>query len=184
MDFFKSSIKENKYTDICPLRIKRLFSYKDYDYLITIFVPSLKYTIRGFYFNTLNPKHNNHLFLYPNNSHKNKMNKMTTTSQTKSDPSSKCVSKIGTTTIVKMKTFEIRKTMQPEVFDLYCLNEGVISKYSCARISTLKISKLIYRLFSERETVYVNCKFNSNFNKWEPFEESDRDKLCDIKYLN
>ena len=82
-----------------------------------------------------------------------------------------------------MKTFELRKTIQPEIYDLYCLDNDKLVKYDVARVSTLKISKMIYRLFNDKKEVYVNCKFNSKFNKWEPFEEGESEKLCDIKYL-
>ena len=169
--------KEDDIKDICPLRIKKIFAYSDYDKLVTMFIPNLKYSIRGLYFNTLNPKHNNHLFLYPNRpKNTSTSNKKTLTQNTKS--------KIGETSTVKIKTFELRKTIQPEIYDLYCLDNKEIVKYDVARISTLKISKLIYRLFSEKDIVYVKCKFNSKFNKWEPYDECDKDKLCDIKYLN
>lgn len=137
-------------------------------------IPNLKYGVRGLYFNTLNTKHNNHLFLYPNTNSKTN-NKQSIVKEKK---------KVGTPQdIIKMKTFELRKTIQPEIYDLYCLDNGKKVKYDLARISTLKVSKIIYTLFNENEIVYVNCKFNNKFNKWEPFEKGDQDKLCDVKYL-
>jgi len=54
--------------DICPLVVKRFFSYNEYNELLTQFLPNLKYGVRGLYFNSLNPKHANHLFLYPKES--------------------------------------------------------------------------------------------------------------------
>lgn len=171
------SILGNKYTedlveDICPLRVKQLFTYAEYNKLITMIIPKLNYGIRGLYFNTLNTKHNNHLFLYPNKS------------QTTKPVHFKKETKIGNKQLIKMKTFELRKTIQPEIYDLYCLNESEeLVKYDVARIGTLKISKMIYKLFNDHSTVYVNCKFNDKFNKWEPFEKSEEDKLCNIKYL-
>ena len=47
----------DKHIDICPLIVKKLFLYKDYDFLITKFIPSLSYKTKGLYFNTLNTKH-------------------------------------------------------------------------------------------------------------------------------
>ena len=38
--------------DVCPIRIKKVFTYEDYDILLTQFIPSLTYNIRGLYFNT------------------------------------------------------------------------------------------------------------------------------------
>ena len=59
--------REDKYLDICPLLVKRFFNYNQYNELVTIFLPNLKYGIRGLYFNSINPKHATHLFLYPHN---------------------------------------------------------------------------------------------------------------------
>ena len=180
-DILANKFNEQPNNDICPLRVKKLFTYSQYNELITMFIPSLKYGIRGLYFNTLNTKHNNHLFLYPSNKTNNKNQKSNdniSSIKNKKD-------KIGfkTSEVVKMKTFELRKTIQPEIYDLYCLDNTNLVKYDVARISTLKISKLVFTLFNENETVYVNCKFNTKFNKWEPFEKGESDKLCDIKYL-
>ena len=169
----------DKYMDICPLVVKRLFSYSEYDKLVTQFIPSMTYGIRGLYFNTMNPKHSNQLFLYPKSK-----SKMSPTSGIKDKITIKN-DKIGsqTQTLDKIKVFEIRTTIQPEIYDLYCLDAGNFVKYETARISTLKVSKLIRKLFNENQTVYVSCKFNSKFNKWEPFAESGREKVSDIKYI-
>ena len=56
----------NPELDNCPIRIKKLFTYADYNKMITQFIPRLKYPIRGLYFNTMSKKHSNFLFLYPN----------------------------------------------------------------------------------------------------------------------
>lgn len=178
------SILSNKYTvdkymDICPLIVKRLFSYSEYDKLVTQFIPSMTYGIRGLYFNTMNPKHSNQLFLYPKSK-----SRMSPTSGIKDKITIK-TEKIGSQaqTLDKIKVFEIRTTIQPEIYDLYCIDSGKFVKYDTARISTLKVSKLIRKLFNENQIVYVSCKFNSKFNKWEPFAESEREKVSDIKYI-
>ena len=165
--------------DICPLIVKRLFSYSEYDKLVTQFIPSMTYGIRGLYFNTMNPKHSNQLFLYPKSK-----SRMSPTSGIKDKITIK-TEKIGSQaqTLDKIKVFEIRTTIQPEIYDLYCIDSGKFVKYDTARISTLKVSKLIRKLFNENQIVYVSCKFNSKFNKWEPFAESEREKVSDIKYI-
>ena len=173
--------REDKYMDICPLAVKRLFSYGEYNELLTQFLPNLKYGVRGLYFNSLNTKHANHLFLYPkdnsdNNSknynsikHKNQL-KSTKTTDDKN---------------VRELTFEIKKTIQPEIYDLYYLDETKnMVKYENARISTMKTSKLISKLFKENDEIYVLCKFNSKFNKWEPYNSSEKQKVCSKQDLN
>ena len=62
----KNCYNVDKDFDICPLVVKRLFRYSEYDYLITQFIPSLTYKTKGLYFNTLNTKHGNQLFIFPN----------------------------------------------------------------------------------------------------------------------
>ena len=68
-----NSYNIDKDFDICPLVVKRLFKYSEYDYLITQFIPSLSYKTKGLYFNTLNTKHGNQLFIFPNDRNNNKM---------------------------------------------------------------------------------------------------------------
>ena len=58
---------EDPNMDICPIRVKKLFSYNDFNQLIMQYIPRLEYSIRGLYFNTLNPKHCNQLFIYKEN---------------------------------------------------------------------------------------------------------------------
>ena len=161
--------REDKYIDICPLVVKKLFNYSEYNELITHFLPNLKYNVRGLYFNPLNTKHATHLFLYPQNKD---------TSNTK-DKTKQPTKKEIVYSNKKNLTFEIKATIQPEVYELYCLDETIKSmiKYDNARISGLKTSKLISKLFKEKDRVFVNCKFNDKFAKWEPFEESTEDKI-------
>jgi len=164
---FTDKFVPDKQLDICPLIVKRLFTYKEYSSLLTTFIPKLTYGIRGLYFNSLNPNHRNQLFLYPKNQEKLVAKPKNNSNVTKSI----------------LKTFELRKTIQPEIYDLYCLNDQDIVKFDTARVSTLRISKLITKLFDHNESVFVDCKFNSNFNKWEPQTESTREKLIDIKKI-
>jgi len=166
-DMFSNKYKKDSDVEVCPLVVKRLFSYSEYNELITSFIPKLKYGIRGLYFNSINPKHHNHLFLYPKKKDHIMPNKK------KEINISKDI----------MKTFELRKTIQPEIYDLYCYNEKDIVKFDVARLPSLKITKLVNTLFDKHETVYVECKFNNKFNKWEPVKESIRDKLIDIKKI-
>tara|TARA_B100000787_G_C16169245_1_gene285531 strand:- start:62 stop:1024 length:963 start_codon:yes stop_codon:yes gene_type:complete len=164
---FTDKLVPDKQMDICPMVIKRLFTYSEYSSLLTTFIPKLTYGIRGLYFNSINPKHRNQLFLYPKNQEK---------LVAKPKNNSNIIKSI-------LKTFELRKTIQPEIYDLYCLNGTEIVKFETARVSTLRISKLLTKLFDTNESVFVDCKFNSNFNKWEPQVASDRTKLIDIKKI-
>ena len=151
---------EDIYLDICPLRVKKLFNYSEYNELITQFIPNLSYGIRGLYFNTLNLKHCNQLFMYKN---------------TKKNVIEKKIAKDE-----QIKTFEIRTTIQPEIYDLYCLKETELVRLDVARVSGIKVSKLLRNLFTTDETAYVKCKFNNKFNKWEPFEKGLKEDLDEV----
>lgn len=166
-DMFSNRYKQDSDIELCPLVVKRLFPYSEYNELITSFIPKLKYGIRGLYFNSINPRHNNHLFLYPKPTDNIRPNKK----------------KEATISRDILKTFELRKTIQAEIYDLYCYNDKEIVKFDVARLPSLKTTQLINNMFDNNENVYVECKFNQKFNKWEPVKESIRDKLIDIKKI-
>ena len=145
--------------DICPIRVKKLFSYKEYSKLLTQFMPSLSYKIRGLYFNTLNPKHCNHLFLYTDDVRKTKnvsvrdvvpieQNHITSSSAKKED-----------------NVFEIRTTNEDSIYEIF--KEGETK--GLAHISKMAISKKIRIHFSGNGGgLFMTCKFNTKFDKWEP----------------
>lgn len=148
--------------DICPLRIKKLFKYSDYGRLITQFIPSLTYKIRGLYFNTLNTSHCNHLFMY--NEETKKVRNVTTRTK-------KPETEIQISNAPKNKDadniFVIRKTEKPDIYELFQNddNKGV------AHIGKLQISKKIKKYFETKEesqNIKMLCKFNEGFKKWEP----------------
>ena len=49
--------------DICPIRVKQVYRYSDYDKLILMYIPKYEYEIKGMFFNSLTNKHSNHLFM-------------------------------------------------------------------------------------------------------------------------
>ena len=174
-ELLNKKYREDQHIDICPLVVKKFFNYSQYNELISIFLPNLTYGVRGLYFNSLNTKHANHLFLYPqekdyNKQNSNKSNKKQYESNKKKDYSNKEHTSL---------TFQIKSTIQPEIYDLYYKNEeNDMIKFDTARVANLKSSKLISKLFKENDDVFVNCKFNSKFAKWEPFEASQSDNVC------
>lgn len=153
----KNDFREDPSIDICPLRVKQLFDYSEFSKLITQYIPQLKYNIRGLYFNTLNPKHNNQLFIYKERTNYNpKDNKVQLKKKQTNDNT------------VSSKTFEIKKTLQPEIYDLYKKGD---ERFEVAYVSGLKASRLLKGLFDTKTKVFVKCIFNKKFNKWEPVEE-------------
>jgi hypothetical protein len=57
--------KTDKYLEICPLQIKKLFLYKDIKTLVNDFIPNLSYKCKGLIFYTLNTKNSNYAYLLP-----------------------------------------------------------------------------------------------------------------------
>ena len=58
----------DKYLEICPLQIKKLFLYKDIKKFITEYIPNLSYVCKGIILYTLNNKHSNYAYVIPRDS--------------------------------------------------------------------------------------------------------------------
>jgi hypothetical protein len=55
----------DKYLEICPISVKKLFLYKDIKKMVTEFIPNLSYVCKGIIFYTLNNKHSNYAYIMP-----------------------------------------------------------------------------------------------------------------------
>jgi len=80
--------------------------------------------------------------------------------------------------------FKLKKTNLPDVYELY-LTDGVNDVfYDHAGVSSLETSRLIKSLFPAEKYhyIFVNCKWDPNFLKWEPYRRSTR-KNADSVYL-
>ena len=169
---------KNHELDICPLIVKKLFLYKDYDELITRFIPSLPYKTNGLYFNSLNTKHANQLFLFKtgNNHHSKKsiVKKKENVKQNESQ-NEKSINIV----------LKIEKTEKSDIYNLFCKNRSESHKLGMAHISNLRTSKMIRKLFqgTSDENVLVNCKYNEKFNKYEPISKADTNDISELSSL-
>lgn len=170
----------NKYTidrdmDISPLIVKKLFLYDKYDFLITQFIPSLPYKTKGLYFNSLNTKHANQLFLF-NNDNRNKVRQDKKPSN-KIDINHDTNTNQNTSEENNLKTFRLNKSDKPDIYNIHCKSsdENGTNHVGVACIPNIRTSKLVNKLFKDcgGEFIYVNCKFNSKFNKWEPVSHNN-----------
>ena len=66
MNFLQNTTRKT-HTLICYLLGKETITYNDYDKMMLQYIPKCGYEIKGLYFNSVNPKLSNHLFMYPNN---------------------------------------------------------------------------------------------------------------------
>jgi hypothetical protein len=67
-NIMNNEYQQDKYLEICPLQIKKLFLYKDVRKMITEFIPNLSYSCKGIVFYTMNNKCSNFAFLMPRDS--------------------------------------------------------------------------------------------------------------------
>ena len=176
--------KEDPHFDICYLRVKKLFTYNDYDKMMLQYIPKCGYEIKGLYFNSVNPKLSNHLFMYPNNT-KERRNARAGDADTRGRKngekesassgtgSGSCSGEDGGELQVTA-TFIIKTTDKPDIYNLFCMDGSTISDYGIAYIGKMKTSKMLKKWFSENEAkdCLVSCEFNERFKKWEVKEMS------------
>ena len=67
-NIMNNEYQQDKYLEICPLQVKKLFLYKDVRKMVNEFRPNLSYTCKGIVFYTLNNKCSNFAFLMPRDS--------------------------------------------------------------------------------------------------------------------
>jgi len=207
-DMLTNNYNKNHEIDICPLIVKKLFLYKDYDELITRFIPSLPYKTNGLYFNSLNTKHANQLYLFKNSNDKNKQSKqyankntsnnnnscntknssnMENSSNTKNSSNMENSSNTKNSSTMENIILKIKTTDKSDIYDLYCKNRDEEHKLGIACIPNLRTSKLIRKIMESNENnedVYINCKYNEKFNKYEPISKSSNKIMTDITSLN
>ena len=194
-DILTKNYNKNHEIDICPLIVKKLFLYKDYDELITRFIPSLPYKTNGLYFNSLNTKHANQLYLFKNSNDKNKQSKQYVNKNSNNFNSlhnSTNSNKVSSTNSenssnAKNIVLKIKTTEKSDIYDLYCKKSDEEYKLGIACIPNLRTSKLIRKIMESTENnedVYINCKYNEKFNKYEPISKSSNKIMNDITSLN
>ena len=178
--------KEDPHFDICYLRVKKLFTYNEYDKMMLQYIPKCGYEIKGLYFNSVNPKLSNHLFMYPNNTKERRNahgtdkdggghNTGVKDSTLNGSGSGDNENGVGLQVIA---TFVIKTTDKPDIYNLYCMDGSTISEYGIAHIGKMKTSKMLKKWFTENEgkDCLVSCEFSQRFKKWE-VKEMSREKL-------
>ncbi len=145
---------DNSFTNTCPLFIKKYFDYKDINYALNDFSSNLEYDTRGIYFIPLRVDYSNILYIFPKESNLGK-----------------------TKDIVKTtKCFRIMKTLKPDVYDLYLMDNGNMIKKDIALVQTISLSHILLDYFNDKnydDIILVDCKYNESFKKWEPVSLSE-----------
>jgi hypothetical protein len=171
----------DKYLEVCPIQIKKLFLYKQIKYLIEQFIPTLSYQCKGLIFYTLNNRHTNYAYVMPReqqihikSSHeideivettypdlwKKKHNICDEEITIKSEPIDNNTESINnninneTSITDNNVVFRILKTDIPDIYNLYHLGtDKNLIKNSIALIPNIKISKYLYDTFKQNN----NC---------------------------
>ena len=170
----KNETIESEFTKTCPIQIKKYFDYKDIQNCIDNFIPHLSYQIRGFYFVPLKTTYSKILYLFPrdnNHSQYKKSNQSNQSNHLNQPNQSKKFNKPK-----NYLTFRIMKTLKPDVYELYLKDDDNLIKHSIALVQTIKRSHELVSYFENKnqfDEVFVKCKLNQNFNKWDPFELSN-----------
>ena len=168
-EIFDTKFKQNKYSEVCPIFIKKYFDYKQIKDTYENFIPNLHYNIRGFYFVPLKTEYSKILYLFSkdqslvtNYTQNNKVNKL-----------NKDEKKI---------IFRIMKTLKPDVYELYLKEGDNLVKHGNALIQSISKSHEILKMFENKnqmEEIKVECELNANFNKWVPICLSN-DKITSV----
>lgn len=178
--------------DICPVKVKKVYRYSDYDRLILMYIPKYEYEIKGMFFNSLNNRHSNHLFMMSAPSKKEgytdkrKTRSTAATNETHEAGSAETTPDTsaggGTKSSLDTLVFQVKNTDKPEIYELFAVGEkGVIELNSVALIKKMAVSKKLKEYFSDTEKsggCFCDCKYNSRFNKWEIVGINEKAKIA------
>ena len=76
--------------------------------------------------------------------------------------------------------FKLKKTELPDVYDMYCLNNGIEYNYGIASISTLLLSEKLRILFSTKDEMIWGCSYVKSFRNFVPIKNLVNKKLSSL----
>lgn len=180
-----SEILENMYIadkiSTCSLFIKRYFTYDELDYLMKEFIPKLPYSVRGVYFKPLYIKFKEILYNFNEDLIKKvDRTKMKETHDTFMLKKDLVVPEMQKEIIVQKakqvesdeKLFYVRKSNQPDLFELFASNEATGFEIAC--MNSLSVSKMMKQLFRDcnpNDKIKMMCKMHPKFHKWVPIQQ-------------
>lgn len=175
--------------DCCTFQVKRYFHYHELKHMMDTFIPSLPYTCRGIYFRPLFLKFKDVLFNF-NDALVVKVNRPTfkhvsnfLLKDAAASPSAPPTPTANLSTASSAqslpaldhdgdptKAFYIRKTNQPDVYNLYASPTDSTSQ-GIACVSALATSRMLRQLFAEcsvQDGKWMECQWRESFGKWSP----------------
>ena len=196
-DILTNYYTKDSYLELCPLYVKRMFAYHEYDFIIKKYIPSLNYKTRGLYLEGIR-ENKNYLYLFPRNQKfeiVEDREEVTFVPDTKKEieldfqTKSKYKPEKKIVTDRKNMVFMARKSDQPDIYHLYCLKSGEMSKYGVADSGGLKTSKKMRKFFLDDESgeckdnINISCEYCLSKDKWTPISLTNKriDNLESIK---
>ena len=184
----------NKDIEPCPLMIKKIFMYKDYNKLINNFIPSLSYYCRGLIFNTLSPAHTDYAYIIPRETQikimdvdeiddivkiqhyelwekvQNVNSEITFTKPINVINDKKTIDKDNV-------VFRVLATSISDIYKLYARSDNGLIEYGIALVPNMTSSHYLASIFlddkkseEEKLNICMECKYSAIFDKWEPIE--------------
>ena len=170
--FIESNLLESDFNSICQIQIKKYFDYCDYQYLMDEFIPQLSYSIRGFYLVPVKVEYSKILYLFLRNQNANQEKSV---SHTKNNTKNNTKNKVVKENHAKKKdysVFRLLKTLKPDVYELYQQDDDSLQKKGIALVQTIELSHKLSEYCRSSGEIYVKCRFDRDFKKWEPFERT------------
>ncbi len=173
----------------CDLKIKAVFNLSQYQWVKENVIPNLDYSCKAICFYPDKPNFNSFIYLFNKNSNssKNKMTKSTSEISNVSSEASSVESIDDIKKIIEEKieenfnninyNFRLRNTDCPDIYQLYTKYQEKDILYGYAHIPSIKCSQYIQEelLKNDYKDIIINCKYSSNFKKWEPQIEACQD---------
>ena len=147
-DILKNDFVNDNYMQICTIKKKETYKFKDLINLINTKLFNYNYLVIGFSFIT----ESNYLLI-------NLHNKVYQNEETNNNENN---------IIKNNKQFEMKQSSLPDIYELY--NNEI--KVGIASISTIEISTMCNKVFYENKNkkIIFDCKYISKFDKWEPYK--------------
>jgi hypothetical protein len=140
----------------CFIQVKKLFTTQNVKYILN-YVDKLEYEVRGLIFHPINSS-------FPTFYWDDKNGELKKPEELTVDKLKEYSARIKKTLI-----FSIKRTTQPDVYELYINNHGSLVYYDIAHVPTLDTSRALKKWFKENaaeEMLTCECKYFDKFSKW------------------
>ena len=169
MNICEDEYIENKTLQQLSLNTTPIYHHYQMESIISNKIKDIDYKINGLY---IHHKNQTYVHILPRYEER-QLPPLTTHPNSKSEVKEEL-------TIDGIVTLQIRRTNMPDIYHLYADNDEYVG---ISNIPTLKCSKLVKKLLSDKDHSYVECCFNKQFNKWEPLKYSEN-KIASLDYVN